>query len=490
MEREYDFATYNPDKVCYWAKVPDNGIDLETGKQYNQIEYRYHAEPMRVQVLNADGNITTEERIKVSTSKQNQWVGLVTTSDIGNPIISGCATVNGAPLPVDGATIKLKEKAEIRLSKEGIIQVRALGEPSGLTLTDTKGTPFVLNLGNTGKEKWYDVLPGYSLAIGEEHINLKNDVRLYKPQETVAVKGIGGAPRLLQAADLPAQMGRDSSREFLEENIPRLVDLGFIATGLFELKALSVIGRKLTAEILLERAAASTINTLARREATSLATVEVGQALATVTRAGTMTEEAAGAISALEQGTLAGQRSGMPSLISQGISSEAVTATQRSMYKHLGLGGLGIVRQPVEQGLNQTGGLLGNDRLGSQLYFARGIFMGLDITSAAAGGKWAGKLGSAGRTWSKFWGHDEELLKLGLGTGTFLAGTKLLNEKMLLLADGYFLPSTVGEGREEVHLFGRNLRNADREEHQAVAEASWRLRRLEVRAPECKLAEH
>ncbi len=473
-----DFANRYPDRVCYWARVPAHGIDTATGKEYNRIQFRYNAEPVKVQVVLLDGTTGTEDRIKVTTTKQLQSIGLLPeifgATDIGKPITSGRVTINGNNLDSDGTEIGLKGN-HIRLSKDGMVQVKAGNNNSAsIELKDASGKTYKLKPGDS---KWYDILPGISLSVGNEKVQIHNDTRLYKPTDTIAVKDSYGTPHLARAEELPNRMRMDAASEFMSEAVPVAVDIGFTVTGLLELKALAVAGRRvaqLTAEVVAERAALAAARDLAVRETFVISTAEIGA----LSNAATFTEEAGLAMTGLTSARAS--TSVAERLAVEGLSSSAFAATRTSATKHLLLGVPGLLRHSLEDKLNE----LSPYRLGSWLYTGRGLFMAADIWASTG---WASGVGKA---WEGMWAASPELIKVASAASPFLKTASAINGGILKLADLYYVPQTIMETKREINLFARTIQDSDGKEVKALIDAQKRLGSLETKPLEHRLAEH
>lgn len=298
-------SSLDSSRVLYWGDLPFEGI--HEGKEFNKIKSRYEANLVNVNVNLPNGKTETQQRIKVTTSVQRQYEPFISYSplgwriyDIGKPDVSGHASVNGETLPDNEQAIGLDSKgqltaasfnidpekatpdnvpyADVRLNKDGIIQVRATANlNSELKLTDSTGQSHKLIRGTTATDfkpgPWVDCLPGYTLTIGEHKIDLNNDVRFYKPDQVVALRQYGASANLVMAKDLPTQARLAYQSELLGKAVPAIIDFGFAIGGALEFKvgltAFLQSGKILAERGIAEIAAAKLANAEARQAAIS-----------------------------------------------------------------------------------------------------------------------------------------------------------------------------------------------------------------------------
>ena len=410
------------DKICFYGRVPEDGKDEATKEEYNYVRHTFTADPVKVTVWRPDGTQATEDRIKVTTSKQYEWAGTFGTYKIGTAKVSGLATANGAPLDAHGEITTFAAGAQLRLSADGIIQARVSDANAKVQIKDDKNTSTDLKPAQPPAEGWVDIMPGYSLKVGGIPVRLENDVRYYKLNDPVAIRSGGPVPvPLMQAKDLPGELMMAKCKEFLSETIPKYVDRGFMAMAAFD--GIVYFGAKKGLQVATERALAT----------------------------------------------------GTELMLTGALTPKALAATRTSTLKHFFIGGMGEVKEPIKTYGNRLGNNLGMGNLGDRIETGRSLIMSADIAATATKG--LPLLGKLSTRWEGVWGHvDPELVKTYLGATTFLGRAKVINEKMLGLADIYFGPTTVKDIWDGGARLRRDLNDVDRQEREAFDEVYSRLK--------------
>ncbi len=434
------------DRVCYWGDVPMHGIDEETKQEYNYVKYRYQADLVNVDITHPDGSKGTQERVRVTTRAQREWRTPISyhgkgyTYNVGKPVVSGYASIDGQHLPPnetlyitgkgnivktataprahEASTMKAKASsknkadavcAQVRLGKNGNIQVLALKGPAHVFVSGADSNSQLLAQNTADSDQWIDLLPGYTLAVGQtvdssRKLETKNDTRLYHPDDLVAVRGNGHLQPLL-AKDLPGQIVINESKDFLDFAVPLAMDAAFIAMGVSEFRAVYLAMREVEG-VLAERAVAEVIANLGMREGTKVA----------------LSAQAELAMAALESG--------------------ALTAAKWSWKKHLFLGLGGPLQQLVENQGNAYGRAHGlGENFGHRLNQIRSALMTIDIASGATPDK-IPLVSNLSKWWGSVAHADQTLMNGVLGAESLLTQSRGLASNVMSAAMLYYVPDT------------------------------------------------
>jgi len=260
---EFALACKENGRLCLWGGKEEKGTTVDD-KQYNHVQYKFEATRVEAKIVNPDGTVQTEPRIKVTTSRQPQWLGDIYyhgilgigVTDVGPPLTSGHSTINGEQLEgnktilldgsgnVIGNGDRTQACAEMRLNQAGIFQVLALKDNS-ISMTQTDSDKKYNLIAANG---WIDVLSGDKLEIGSKEVELKNDVRLYKPDAWVAVKDPGGI-QMMQAKDLQRWATETKVWDWGGTAVAIGFDVAFIVTGGLEGLAARGAGKELLTKV-------------------------------------------------------------------------------------------------------------------------------------------------------------------------------------------------------------------------------------------------
>jgi len=464
----HEYAGSNKDKVCYWADVPIYGRDKETNQEYNHIKYRTEAELVKAEFTRPDGSKGVEDRIKVTTVAQKEWHssfschGKGYSYPVGKPETSGFASVNNEQLKPDeivrlnakGEIVKDKKGADdscaqLRLGKNGNIQVLATGKNAPVVISDADGKTEILAVVAANSDQWVDMLPGYSLSIGDNKIDLNNDMRLYKPDDLV-IMNTNGSRQALLARDLSTQISANEFREFAEFAVPAAMDVAFLVTGLAELRA---------AYLAAEEAA------LALRITGEMASV-AGREMGTIG----ISQQAATALVAMERG--------------------GIVAAKRSAFKHMYLGAGGLAQQGIENWGDWMGRGIGfNEHFGHRLNQIRSLVMMTDI---ASGAPVLGRIPLL-KKWSELAHADPKLVKTMLDSASLLSQANSASSSLVKYAGWIYALQEAGGIKSDLTGIKNNIvdsaKQAEQEQEQRMKLADM-ISMVAAHKWERPLAEH